>query len=233
MHEQLVTPQETEAALLRSRDNALILFEKMKAQNLVQPGMTERDLNDSLYYWVESELGIKKYWHKRIVRSGRNTLCPYKENPPNLTLQEDDIVFFDFGPVFDNFEADIGRSFVLGNDPIKHKLQSDLEICFQEGKQFFSKNPEISGRDFYHYIETLIETKGWKMSDQWHCGHLIGEFPHEVRLGENPFNYICLDNTRPMRSLDSFGQPRYWILEIHIVNAAKTFGGFYEDILNL
>lgn len=41
--------------------------------------------------------GIRKYWHKRIVRAGTNTLFPYRENPPNLPINADDI-FFSAGP---------------------------------------------------------------------------------------------------------------------------------------
>jgi hypothetical protein len=52
--------------------------------------------------------GISRYWHKRIVRAGRNTLAPYDENPPDLTVGEDDIVFLDLGPVFEQWEADSG-----------------------------------------------------------------------------------------------------------------------------
>jgi hypothetical protein len=33
-------------------------------------------------------------------------------------------LFFDFGPIFEDWEADFGRTFVIGNDPIKHKLKS-------------------------------------------------------------------------------------------------------------
>ncbi len=54
-------------------------------------------------------------WHKRIARAGRNTPLPYKENPPDFQIQDDDIVFFDFGPVFEEWEADFGRTFILNS----------------------------------------------------------------------------------------------------------------------
>jgi hypothetical protein len=34
-------------------------------------------------------------------RGGRNTLAPFDENPPDLIVGEDDIVFLDLGPVFE------------------------------------------------------------------------------------------------------------------------------------
>ncbi len=60
----------------------------------------------------------------------------WDENPPDLTLGEDDIVFLDFGPVFEEWEADFGRTYVVGNDPLKHKLRRDIEEAFARGKQW-------------------------------------------------------------------------------------------------
>lgn len=64
-------------------------------------------------------LGINKYWHKRIVRAGINTLCLYKEDPKNRIIEDDDTIFLDFSPLFEQWEADFGRTYVLGNDPEK------------------------------------------------------------------------------------------------------------------
>jgi Xaa-Pro aminopeptidase len=64
-------------------------------------------------------LGVERHWHKRVVRAGPNTLEPYAENPPDRILADDDIVFLDVGPVFEQWEADFGRTYVLGDDPVK------------------------------------------------------------------------------------------------------------------
>jgi len=69
------------------------------------------------------------------VRAGRNTLAPYDENPPDLTVAEDDIVFLDLGPVFEELEADFGRTYVVGDDPRKSKLCRDIKEAFAKGKQ--------------------------------------------------------------------------------------------------
>jgi Xaa-Pro dipeptidase len=34
-----------------------------------------------------------------------------------------------------------------------------------------------------------------------------------------------------MRNLDELGRVRHWILEIHLVDPAGAFGGFYERLL--
>ncbi len=48
--------------------------------------------------------GVSRYWHKRIVRAGPNTLQPYRQNPPDRVIGEDDIAFCDFGPIFEGWE---------------------------------------------------------------------------------------------------------------------------------
>ncbi len=227
-----ITQHLLQDSLLAAREKALVLFNEIQKRDLVQPSITELELSQAIYRLAEEQFGVKKFWHKRIVRSGANTICPYRENPPDLTIKPDDIVFFDFGPVFKDFEADIGRTFVVGDDPVKLKLQSDLITCFEEGKAFYAQNPHISGKALYETVQKIIENKGWKISNQGHCGHLIGEFPHERLLGEERLNYICPENDIPMDQPDKNNHPRYWILEIHMVSPDESFGGFYEDLLN-
>ena len=76
-------------------------FAEIHAQSLIRPGAKESEINESVYAPARSMYGISRYWHKRIVRAGSNTLAPYDENPPDLTVGEDDIVFLDFGAVFE------------------------------------------------------------------------------------------------------------------------------------
>ena len=176
--------------------------------------------------------GIKKYWHKRIVRSGKNTLLPYKENPPNLTIQKDDILFFDFGPVFDDWEADVGKTYVVGNNAKKLKLKQDVEAAWHEGKAFYQKNKEtLTGADFYNYTKELAQKYGWKYGNH-HCGHLIGNFPHETILGEEETNYIHPNNHELMSDLDKNGNERFWIYEIHLVDEELEIGGFFEQLVS-
>src|ERR1700733_3013066 len=125
--------------LLAAQEKADILFREAEYRNYIVPGQTEKELNTKLFDLAEELFGIKKYWHKRIVRAGVNTLLPYKENPANLTLQEDDILFFDFGPVFEEWEADYGRTYVLGNDPAKLALKRDVETAWYLRKEFYAR----------------------------------------------------------------------------------------------
>ncbi len=208
------------------------LFQEIESRGLVRSGISEKHLNQEVYQLALELYGIKKYWHKRIVRTGQNTLCPYKENPPDLTIQDDDILFFDLGPVFEDWEADFGRTYVLGNDPLKMRLKSNIEEAWIEGKKYFKQHIDITGCNLYAYVCSLAEKYGW-MFGQEHCGHLIGNFPHELIQGEEVINYIHPDNHEKMRNLDKNGRPRDWILEIHFIDQEKKIGGFFEQLLTV
>ena len=217
--------------LLQAEAKARSLFENIQSRGLVVPGKTERELNEEVFNLALEMFGIRKYWHKRIVRSGKNTLLPYAENPPDLTLENDDVVFFDFGPVFEEWEADFGRTYVIGSNERKLKLVADIEAAWREGQQYYEQHSKtITGAEFYAYTKTLAVKYGWKYGNE-HCGHLIGNFPHEQLIGEEKVNYIHPENNERMSAPDKFGNDRNWIYEIHFIDEELQIGGFFEQIL--
>ena len=218
--------------LIEAERKAEVLFQEIENRNIVTVGKTESELNKEVFNLAFELFGIKKFWHKRIVRSGKNTLLPYKENPVNLTIQKDDILFFDFGPVFDDWEADVGKTYVVGNNDKKLKLKQDVELVWKEGKEYFDLNKaKLTGADFYHYTKKLAEKYGWEYGNH-HCGHLIGNFPHETILGEDEKNYIHPNNNQLMSDKDINGEERYWIYEIHLIDRELEIGGFFEQLLS-
>jgi len=229
----MTTLSERKLHLLKAQRNAELLFQQIELRALITADKSEKILNDEVYELAFEMFAIRKYWHKRIVRAGKNTLLPYKENPPDLIIQSDDILFFDFGPVFEDWEADFGRTYVLGNDPQKIKLKNDIESAWYEGKKYYDAHyASLTGAQYYHYISSLAEQYGWHFGNI-HCGHLIGNFPHEHILGDEEHNYLHLNNHIKLSDLDIHGNPRDWILEIHFVTKEKTFGGFFEQLLSV
>lgn len=219
------------AQLIEAENNAIQLFDAIQEQGLIQAGKSEKQLNDEIFALAKKLFGIEKFWHKRIVRSGKNTLCPYRENPPNLTLQENDILFFDFGPVFEDFEADLGRTYVLGRDERMLQLKKDVELVWDEVCRFYlSNSSEITGAGLYSFACQAAKKKGWEYGNE-HAGHLIGKFPHEKILLEEIRNYIHPENSEKMSMPDRFGDERYWILEIHLVDLQNQIGAFYEQLM--
>jgi len=224
--------EQRHAALREAERKAEQLFRKVEENGILRSGATEKEINKEIYELAFQLFGIKKYWHKRIVRAGRNTLYPYRENPPNLTVSEGDILFLDFGPIFEDWEADFGRTYVLGDDPVKLKLQKDIAEAWAEGKVYFQSRPDITGSELFAYCCDLAKKYGWEYGGP-HAGHLIGEFPHEQIQGDEVENYIHPDNPLPMRQPDQNGRPRDWILEIHFIDREREIGGFMEQLLTV
>jgi Xaa-Pro dipeptidase len=220
------------AALLQAQYNANELFRAVETQGIIRPNVTESQINQDIYDLAEKMFGISTYWHKRIVRAGSNTLKPYDENPPDLTLAEDDILFLDLGPVFEAWEADFGRTFVLGSDPDKLKLRDDIAKAFAQGKQYFHSHPEIKADELYRHAQKMARDYGWEYGGPI-AGHLIGQFPHERIPNDKISLYVHPENPMKMRGQDADGQQRHWILEIHFIDRAKKIGGFYEELLTL
>lgn len=217
--------------LIKAEAKAQQLFNEINKRGLIAPGLTEKEVNLAVYDLAFELFGIKKYWHKRIVRAGSNTLLPYQHNPENLTLKEDDILFLDFGPVFEDWEADYGRTYVIGEDPRKIQLKNDVEKAWHEGKSFFEENKEfITGAELYTYTKELAKKYGWAFGNI-HAGHLIGEFPHEKVQGEEEINYIHPNNHQTMLSPDKNGLERHWIYEIHLIDEDLQIGAFFEQLL--
>ena len=225
--------EEQRVAHLRdAQEKAAALFDQIEARGLIRAGATERSLSDEIYALAEELFGVTKHWHKRIVRAGKNTLAPYSLNPPNLTIGADDIVFLDFGPVFEDWEADFGRTYVLGSDPLKLKLRNDVAAAFADGKAYFAERPDITAAELFRYATTLAGQYAWEFGGEI-AGHLIGRFPHERITGDKISLYVHPQNGRPMRSLDERGRRRHWILEIHFVDRAREIGGFFEELVTV
>lgn len=219
-------------ALRDAEAKASALFTEAAERGLVVPGKSERQLSDEVKALAYELFGIRRFWHKRIVRAGINTVEPYRSNPPDRVLEADDICFFDFGPIFEEWEADFGRTYVIGEDPRKHQLADDLPRIWTAARDRFAATPDITGERFYDHVLGLIADAGWAHGAS-HAGHLVGEFPHERINGDEIDCYITTGSDRPMRRLDAAGNPCHWILEVHLADPERGFGGFYEQLLDI
>ena len=65
------------------------------------------------------------------------------------------------------------------------------------------------------------------------AGHLVGEFPHEKIAGDEIDSYVAPGSPLPMRRNDRSGRQCHWILEVHLVDRERGFGGFQEELLDL
>jgi Xaa-Pro aminopeptidase len=226
------TEDERASQLLDAQASAVALFDEVVARGIITAGRGEQAVSDQIRDLANEMFGKTRHWHKRIVRSGPHTLHPYRENPPDRVIEAADIVFADFGPIFEEFEADLGRTYVLGSDPVKHQLAADLPVIFAAGRRYFADHPDITGAQLHAEVDRLARGAGWSLGGI-HAGHLVGEFPHETIDGDAIESYIAPGNTTPMRRHDKAGRVCHWILEIHLTDTARQFGGFYEQLLDL
>lgn len=217
--------------LILAEQNAKALFNAIEERGLIVAGKSEKQLCDEIVQIAKDDFGVINHWGKKIVRTGANTLQPYMANPDDIIINEGDILFFDFHPVFDGFEADLGRTYVLGNDPAKLKIKSDVEAAWYEANEWYFKQTSLTGAQYFDYIVNLTKRYGYEFGNAI-AGHIVGYFPHEQP--DDP-NDMCLDvhpdNHTDILQLDKNGFQRHWILELHFVDKASKFGAFFEQLL--
>jgi Xaa-Pro dipeptidase len=217
-------------SLIEAQEKARALFEEVVAAGLITPGKLESELSTDIHNLARDRFGLRRHWHKRIARAGENTMLGYYDEPEDRRIAQDDVVYLDFGPVFEAWEADFGRTYVVGPDPLKHRLVEDIEAAFARGKELYRRTPSLSTGELYDYVAGLAVERGWEFGAAT-AGHLIGHFPHERdphdlrRFSIRPGNAVLL------REPDAAGRTRHWILEIHFVDRQRKIGGFFEELL--
>ncbi|MEC4764409.1 M24 family metallopeptidase [Mycobacterium sherrisii] len=218
--------------LLDAQEKAAQLFDEIERRAMIRPGVGEKQLSDEIRDLAAAMFGVTRHWHRRIVRAGENTLQPFKEHPPDRVIAADDIAFLDLGPIFEEWEADFGRTFVLGADPAKHAVREALPRVWQAGRDYFDEHPDVTGAELYDHVVGAAQAEGFEWGSPI-AGHLVGEFPHRKIVGDGVGWYIAPGSNRPLRRDDGAGRPCHWVLEIHLVDRPRGFGGFYEQLLDL
>jgi Xaa-Pro dipeptidase len=219
-------------SLIAAQNKAAALFAEVVDSGMIRSGKLESELTAEIHSLAQSRFGVRRHWHKRLARSGPNTLLTYYDEAADRRITDDDVVYLDFGPLFGEWEADFGRTYALGADPVKHRLVSDIEAAFQRGKEFYRRTPSLSCGQLYDFVADLAASAGWEFGAPT-AGHLIGHFPHE-RTPADPKRFsIRHGNAVSLREPDANGAPRHWILEIHFIDRVRQIGGFFEELLTI
>ena len=217
--------------LVIAEQKAKELFNAVEQRGLIIPGKSESELAAEIVTLAKEQFCIESFWHKKIVRAGASTLYPYSGNPQDQVIKNDDIVFFDFGPIFNGWEADLGRTYVIGNDPLKQKLKKDVEEAWQVTNAWYHRQTELTGAACFHYVTELAKNYGWEFGGDI-AGHIVGRYPHEQL--DDPADLgldIHSDNHSSILLLDKHGNKRNWILEIQFVDRINNIGAFFEQLL--
>ena len=207
----------SEELLQVARDKTLAVIKEAASQ--MKPGVTELQAKQLIAY-IQTKMGAPTSWHPPQIRFGRNTLLPFgQKDVENPELQENDIFFFDIGPIFDGHEGDVGRAFSIGSDPEMAKCASDCEIIWNEVREHW-RTTGVNGAELYAFAAECAAKHGWVLSLQKANGHRIADFPHAARQRGS------------IQGFEAHPAPNRWILEIQIRHPSKPFGAFFEDLLN-
>jgi Xaa-Pro aminopeptidase len=221
----------TKTKLSNAEKITIELFEAVEKNNLITAGKSEAQLVSEVAHLALEKFGITNHWHKKIVRTGVNTLATYNENPPNRIIQDDDILFIDFGPIIEGYEADLGRTYVIGNNTTKLKLKNDVEKAWYEIQEWVQKQEQLKASDLFQVAVEKANEYGWTFGGEI-AGHIVGEFPHEQPLDPKSLELdIHPHNHNDMFLLDANGNKRHWILELQFIDKAKEIGGYFEQLL--
>lgn len=223
----------TKKQLFIAQQKAIDLFNAVEAKGLIKSGKTEQQLVDEILQIAKDDFGVTQHWGKKIVRTGSNTLAQYIDNPVDLIIQENDILFLDFHPIFEGWEADLGRTYVLGNEPLKLKIKQDVESAWYEVNDWYFKQSKLTGAELFNHCSEVAKNYGYEFGNAI-SGHIIGYYPHEQP--DDP-NDLCLDahpdNYQDILQLDKKGNSRHWMLELHFVDRKNNIGAFFEQLLSL
>ncbi len=147
--------------LLQAQYTTIALFEAVEKKGLITAGKTESQLSNEINQLALEKFSIQQHWHKKIVRAGKNTQCSYPDNPPDVMIEEEDIVVLDFGPIVDGYEADLGRTYVIGNNTVMQKIKSDVELAWYEIQQWYHQQRFLKASDLYHYAVKKANEYGY------------------------------------------------------------------------
>lgn len=221
----------TKTKLLNAETIAIQLFEAVEKNNLIIAGKSEEQLALEVADMALEKFGISNHWHKKIVRTGENTLATYPENPPDKMIQDDDILFIDFGPIVEGYEADLGRTYVMGNDSTKLKLKNDVEKAWHEIQAWYQTKTKLKASALFQYAVEKANDYGWTFAGEI-AGHIVGKFPHEQPLDPKSLELdMHPSNDNDMFLLDANGDKRHWILELQFIDKEKKIGGYFEQLL--
>lgn len=202
--------------LHQAQERAWALLSKLQQE--LRPGMTESEATE-IYRQLQVASGAEKYWHPPKIRFGVNTLKSFREpSVADVVLKESDIYFLDLGPIYDGYEADVGKTFTIGDYPIGERVITAAETLFSEVKKEFLENKK-TGAELYRFAESRAEEYGFLLVNEGANGHRISDFPHAIHHRGN------------LRDLKGVPVANRWILEIQLRDLKNQIGAFYEDIL--
>jgi methionyl aminopeptidase len=162
--------------------------------------------------------GLRKGWHKILVRCGPNTTKNFRDSSaPDVVLQSNDVFFIDIGPIYAGTEGDAGDTFVIGDDPDMLRVADDVKELWRAVRDHW-RDEGTTGVELYQFADRTAASMGWQLNLQL-TGHRLADFPHKAHYDGT----LSKIGFRPSSGL--------WVLEIQIRHPTREFGAFFEDLL--
>jgi len=184
---------------------------------LMAPGMSEEEAR-RVASEVLSARGLRKGWHKVLVRFGPNTTLSFDDpSRPGVVLGDDDIFFVDIGPIHSGCEGDAGDTFTVGDDPEMIRAAVDVQALWNQVRTEWALHA-TTGADLYRLAEERAEAMGWRLNLELN-GHRLSSFPHSAHYDGS------------LSTVDFTPSDLLWVLEIQVRHPERPFGAFFEDLL--
>lgn len=217
--------------LLYAQNIAVDLFHTVEKCGLIKAGKSESQLSHEICHIASVEFGIDHHWHKKIVRAGTNTLCKYTDNPPDVVIHANDMVILDFGPIVNGYEADLGRTYVVGAHPGKIKMKADVEKAWYETQEWYRSHHSLRGSELFQFAVEKANDYGYTLGGDI-AGHIVGKYPHEQPADpRSPELDIHPENHNDLFLPGFDGKQRHWILELLFIDKVNGFGAYFEQLL--
>ncbi|MFJ4584575.1 hypothetical protein [Streptomyces echinatus] len=105
-------------------------------------------------------------------------------------------------------------------------------MTFTAGREAFHADTRITGERLHAEIKAIAAETRWGLGG-CHVGRLAGVGPTADAACAPAGSFLCPCNHKPLRrTVDGVWQA-HWILEIHLVDEDRDFGGSYTGLLNL
>jgi len=147
-------------------------FAIMEVQKSIKAGMTELEVAARVDFVMKS-LGASGNSFDTIVAFGKNTALPH-HMPDQTKLNDGDLVLIDTGAKYNNYCADITRTFVYG----KSNKRAEEMIKFVKSVQLMAIHMLRPGADAY-----IVGKKVKKYIDSYKGGIYKGKFIHALGHG--------------------------------------------------
>lgn len=154
-------------------------FEIVKSK--IKKGMTEIEIADLIHFEFEKN-NIKQSAFPTIVAFGANCALPHHQ-PGNDVLEEDTVILIDMGAKYQNYCADMTRTFWFGNNPSGQfiKIEKIVLDAYNNARSVAKEyiNKKVLAKDLDNAARVLISNQGFGDNFIHTTGHGLGIDIHE------------------------------------------------------